>query len=141
MNAYSLVLSLHVISVATWMIMLVYLPKLFVYHINAPQNAHATIALQESSLFKVGTVAMLFSIKFGAILLYLNPHLLQSGGWLHLKLALVTGMVVYHLTCKTFIRRFAQESIPQNVRFFKLFRVIPEITTAVIILLSIVKPF
>lgn len=141
MNVYSLVLSLHVISVATWMIMLVYLPKLFVYHINAPQNAHATIALQESSLFKVGTVAMILAIKFGAILLYLNPPLFQSGGWLHLKLALVAGLVMYHVTCKKFIRRFAQEGIPQNVRFFKLFRVIPEITTALIILLSITKPF
>lgn len=141
MNTYSLVLALHVISIATWMIMLVYLPKLFVYHINAPQNAHTTIALQESSLFKVGTVAMILSIKFGVILLYLNPHLFQSGGWLHLKLALVAGMVVYHFTCKKFMRQFAQESIPSNLRFFKLFRMVPEITTTVIILLTIVKPF
>lgn len=141
MNTYSLVLTLHVISIATWMMMLVYLPKLFVYHINAPQNAHATLTLQEGSLFKVGTVAMILSIKFGLILLYLNPYLLQSGGWLHLKLTLVAGMVVYHVTCKKFIRQFVQGGITQNVRFFKFFRVIPEITTALIILLSIAKPF
>lgn len=48
MNTYSLVLAFHVISIATWMIMLVYLPKLFVYHINAPHYAQATIALQET---------------------------------------------------------------------------------------------
>lgn len=59
MNTYSLVLAFHVISIATWMIMLVYLPKLFVYHINALQHAQATIALQETSLYKVGTVAMI----------------------------------------------------------------------------------
>lgn len=141
MNTYSVVLAFHVISIATWMIMLVYLPKLFVYHINTPQHAQATIALQESSLYKAGTVAMLFSIKFGLILLYLNPYLLKSGGWLHLKLFLVVLMVIYHFTCKKFIRQFAHEGVSQNLRFFKVFRVIPEIATSIIILLTIIKPF
>lgn len=141
MNTYSLVLAFHVISIATWMIMLVYLPKLFVYHINAPQLAHATIALQETSLYKVGTVAMIFSIKFGLILLYLNPYLLKSGGWLHVKLLLVVLMVVYHFTCKRFITQLDKDATTQNLLFFRIFRMIPEITTAIIILLTIIKPF
>ena len=141
MNLYSVVLAFHVISIATWMIMLVYLPKLFVYHINAPQGSQAVIALQESSLYKVGTVAMILSIKFGLILLYLNPYLLQSGGWLHLKLTLAFLMVVYHFTCKKFITQFAKEGASKNLRFFRIFRVIPEITTSLIILLTIIKPF
>ncbi|ATB69776.1 putative membrane protein [Sulfurospirillum diekertiae] len=141
MNSYSLVLAFHVISIATWMIMLVYLPKLFVYHINAPRDAQAVVALQEASLYKVGTIAMIFSITFGLILLYLNPSLLQSGGWLHLKLTLATFMVIYHFTCKRFINQFANEDISNTMRFFRFFRVIPEITTSLIILLTIIKPF
>lgn len=140
MNTYSLVLAFHVIFIATWMIMLVYLPKLFVYHINAPHDAQATIALQETSLYKVGTVAMIFSIKFGLILLYLNPYLLKSGGWLHLKLALVALMVVYHFTCKRFIAQLASGAV-KSLLFYRVFRVIPEITTSIIILLTIIKPF
>jgi len=141
MNTYSVVLAFHVISIATWMIMLVYLPKLFVYHINAPRDAQAVIALQETSLYKVGTIAMIFSITFGLILLYLNPSLLQSGGWLHLKLALVACMVGYHFTCKKYIIQLTNEDASNKIRFFKLFRVIPEITTSLIILLTIIKPF
>ena len=138
---YSVVLAFHVIAIATWMIMLVYLPKLFVYHINAPQHSQAVIALQERSLFKVGTVAMIFSIKFGLILLYLNPHLLSSGGWLHLKLLLVILMVVYHFVCKRFIAQLAIGTTNTNLLFFRIFRIIPEITTSIIILLTIIKPF
>jgi len=141
MNIYSVVLAFHVISIATWMIMLVYLPKLFVYHINASRDSQAIIALQESSLYKVGTVAMILSITLGLILVYLNPYLFQSGGWLHLKLTLVFVMVVYHFTCKKFITQFAKEGTSQNERFFRIFRIIPEITTALIIILTIVKPF
>lgn len=141
MNTYSLVLAFHVISIATWMIMLVYLPKLFVYHINAPHTSQAVIALQETNLYKVGTVAMIFSIKFGLILLYLNPFLLKSGGWLHVKLLLVVLMVVYHFTCKRFITQLAQEKTTQNLLFFRIFRIVPEITTSIIILLTIIKPF
>ncbi|WP_263832957.1 CopD family protein [Sulfurospirillum oryzae] len=141
MNTYSLVLAFHVISIATWMIMLVYLPKLFVYHINAPHNAQVVIVLQEKSLFKVGTVAMIFSIKFGLILLYLNPHLLNSGSWLHVKFFLVALMVIYHFTCKKFIIQLSKNRIVlQNLLFFKIFRIIPEITTSIIILLTIIKP-
>ena len=136
MNTYSLVLAFHVISIATWMIMLVYLPKLFVYHINAPHYAQATIALQETSLYKVGTVAMIFSIKFGLILLYLNPFLLKSGGWLHLKLALVTLMAVYHFTCKRFMSQLASGT-HKSLLFYKVLRIIPEITTSIIIILTI----
>lgn len=141
MNTYSLVLAFHVISIATWMMMLVYLPKLFVYHINAPQHAQATIALQETNLYKVGTISMIFSIKFGLILLYLNPFLLKSGGWLHVKLSLVVLMVVYHFTCKRFRAQLAQNATTQNLLFFKIFRIIPEIATSIIILLTIIKPF
>ena len=141
MSLYSVLLAFHVIAIATWMIMLVYLPKLFVYHISTPQDSKAVIALQENSLFKVGTAAMLLSIVLGLTLLYLNPYLLKSGGWLHLKLTLVVLMVVYHVTCKKFITQFAQKEVSQNIRFFRFFRVIPEITTSLIILLTIVKPF
>jgi len=141
MNTYSVVLAFHVISIATWMIMLVYLPKLFVYHITATRDAQALIVIQESSLYKVGTIAMILSITFGLILLYLNPYLLKSGGWLHLKLTLAACMVVYHFTCKKFITQFAKEGVSQNLLFFRVFRVIPEITTATIILLTIIKPF
>lgn len=140
MNTYSLVLSFHVIFIATWMIMLVYLPKLFVYHMNAPHDAQATIVLQETSLYKVGTVAMIFSIKFGLILLYLNPYLLKSGGWLHLKLALVALMVVYHFTCKRFMSQLASGT-HKSLLFYKVFRIIPEITTSIIIVLTITKAF
>ena len=141
MNSYNFVLAFHVISIATWMIMLVYLPKLFVYHINTPRDAQAVIALQEVSLYKVGTIAMVFSIKFGLILLYLNPYLLKSGGWLHIKLALVVCMVVYHFTCKKFIAKLAIDSSAKNIHFFTIFMRIPEITTTSIIFLTIIKPF
>lgn len=142
MNSYNLVLAFHVISIATWMIMLVYLPKLFVYHINSPHDAQAVVALQEVSLYKVGTIAMVFSIKFGLILLYLNPYLLKSGGWLHLKLMLVALMVVYHFTCKKLIAKLALDSTAaKNIHFFTIFKRIPEITTTIIILLTIIKPF
>lgn len=141
MNMYSLVLAFHVISIATWMIMLVYLPKLFVYHLNTPLGARGVMVLQEANLYKIGTIAMIFSIKFGVILLYLNPHLLSSGGWLHLKLTLVASLVMFHFTCKKFMVQLMDETTVSNLLFFRLFRLIPEITTSLIILLTILKPF
>lgn len=141
MDTYKIVLALHVISIATWMLMLVYLPKLFVYHINTPSHSQSVIALQEKNLYNVGTVAMLLSITFGLILLYLNPHLLKSGGWIHLKFTLVAFIVVYHFICKRFMTRLVKDTTNQSLLFFRVFRIIPEIITSIIILLTIIKPF
>ncbi len=141
MNTYSIVLALHLIGITTWMVMLIYLPKLFVYHLLAPQAAKSSFTVQEESLYKAGTAAMFFAIVCGLVLLYLNPYLFKSGGWLHLKLTLAFLLVVYHFTCKRYIAQLKNATDEKNIRFFRYFRVIPELITSLIILLTIIKPF
>ena len=141
MNLYHFVLACHLMSITTWMLMLVYVPKLFVYYALGNESSRDILATQMKSLFKMGTVAMIFSIKFGVIMLYLNSHIMSSGGWIHLKLTLVVGIVVYHLTCNRIIQRLIKIEKPFSIRFLKLFRVIPEIVTTAIIFLTVLKPF
>ena len=141
MNTYSIVLALHLIGITTWMVMLIYLPKLFVYHLVAPQAAKSSFTMQEENLYKAGTAAMLFAILCGLVLLYLNPYLFKSGGWLHLKLTLAFLLVVYHFTCKKYIVQLKDAANEKNIRFFRYFRIIPELLTSLIILLTIIKPF
>lgn len=143
MPNYSWILAFHLISITIWMVMLTYLPKLFIYHQRRQGNdaQEEVLAFQEAKLLKIGTIAMIFSIKFGLILLYLNPLLLKSGGWLHVKLSLVFMLCIYHYFCKNFMAKLINKTSKKSETFFRIFSVLPEITTCVIIILTIVKPF
>ena len=140
MSFYTFILAFHIVSIATWMLMLIYVPKLFLYHHNHTAS-HDILTLQASSLYKVGTAAMVLSIVFGLSMLYLNPYLLKSGGWLHLKLLLVALLVGYHFQCRKMISQLQKGNLLYTSTFLRIFRIFPEIVTSIIIILSITKLF
>lgn len=143
MPNYQWILAFHVISITIWMVMLTYLPKLFIYHEKYQGQAKEIeiLKFQENKLYKVGIIGMIFSIKFGLIMLYLNPYLLKSGGWIHIKLTLVVILCAYQYFCKYFMNQLAKSNTTKSETFFRIFSVIPEIITCIIIILTIVKPF
>lgn len=95
------------------------------------------LGVQINSLWKMGTVAMIFSIKFGVIM----ALKCTAGGWIHAKLTLVLAMVAYHFMCKKVMGSLLASSTTFSLRFLKYFRVFPEIVTTTIIFLTVLKPF
>ena len=77
---------------------------------------------------------------FGSIMLFINTALLHQG-WFQVKLALLVGMVVYHLRCRRWIRLLAAGQIPEDSRWLRWFNEIPVLFLLGIICLAIVKPF
>jgi len=66
--SYEIIKSLHIISVISWMVGLLYLPRLFVYHADAPTGSvqAETFKVMERRLLKaIMTPAMIASIIFG----------------------------------------------------------------------------
>ena len=75
MNLYLLFKSLHLIAVVSWMAGLLYLPRIFVYHVENIGKKEATeiFEVMESRLFYfIMRPAMIFTWIFGLILIYLN---------------------------------------------------------------------
>lgn len=59
---------MHILAFASWMMILVYLPRLFAYHIENTQNQGVVeaIKLQESKLYYlIGCPAMIITILSG----------------------------------------------------------------------------
>ena len=76
--SYEIIKSLHIISVISWMVGLLYLPRLFVYHADVPTGSvqSETFKVMERRLFKaIMTPAMVSSFIFGLWMLALNPEL------------------------------------------------------------------
>ena len=77
MNYYFLFKSLHLIAVISWMAGLLYLPRIFVYHVekNDEKNISETFKIMERRLmFFIMTPAMVLSWLFGIFFCMINKN-------------------------------------------------------------------
>ena len=75
MNYYLLFKSLHLISVISWMAGLLYLPRIFVYHVENKEKKEATEifeVMEKRLYFYIMRPAMILSWVFGLVIIYLN---------------------------------------------------------------------
>ena len=88
----------HVISVICWFAGLFYLPRLFVYHaMSEDKLSHERFEVMERKLYRgIMNPAMIATWVFGLLMLMPNWAAYKTQGWLHIKLALVVLLTIYH---------------------------------------------
>ena len=143
MNSYLLFKSLHLIAVVSWMAGLLYLPRIFVYHVENEKKKEATDifeVMERRLFFYIMRPAMVFTWIFGLILVYLNGIEIFSQLWMQLKIVLVVLLSAYNDYLGKCLISLKNNS---NVKTAKFFRIINEIPTAILIFvvfLVIFKP-
>jgi protoporphyrinogen IX oxidase len=139
---YLWIKAVHVIAVIAWIAGMLYLPRLFVYHCEAPQGS------QQSETFKVMERRLLTAIINPAMVVTwaLGLWLAWDGGffadaWLHAKLALVVVMSGLHGFFARWTRDFAADRNTRSQRFYRVVNEVPTVLMILIVILVIVKPF
>jgi putative membrane protein len=142
--AYPWLKALHIIAVITWMAGLLYLPRLFVYHAEAPagSNRAATFAIMERRLMRgIMMPALVMAYLFGIALLA-TPGIVDWGqGWIWTKLALVLLLTVFHGLLERWRRDFAAGRNAHRARFYRIVNELPTLAMVAIVILVVVKPF
>jgi putative membrane protein len=137
---YAWIKALHVSFVVAWFAGLFYLPRLFVYHAAATDApGQERFRTMERRLFALMTLAGLLAAAFGLALLVLEPAWLQQG-WLRAKLALVAGLVVYHIWCGVLLSRFRDGRNRHGSSWYRWFNELPTLFLFAIVILAVVKP-
>lgn len=134
--------ALHIIAVISWMAGMFYLPRLFVYHVDAtPGSAQSeTFKIMERRLLKIIiNPAMIVVWASGLWMAYANSFFLAP--WLHAKLALVLLMSALHGYFVRMVKAFAADKNVRSARFFRILNEIPPVLMALIVILVVVKPF
>ena len=133
----------HIVAVVCWFAGLFYLPRLFVYHAMAEdQISRDRFVIMERKLFNgIATPAALATILLGGWLISFNPSYYMSSGWMHIKLALVLLLCVYHLACRHYLMELRDGSHRRSHVFFRYFNEIPVLFRIGIVILAVVKPF
>lgn len=132
----------HVIAVISWMAGMLYLPRLFVYHCDAPKGS------VQSETFKVMERRLLKAIinpAMGATWV-LGIFLAWSGGWymsgwLWAKVAAVLALSAVHGMFTGMVRTFAEDRNQRPARYYRIINEVPTVLMIVIVILVVVKPF
>lgn len=141
-QAYLWIKSLHIIAVISWMAGLFYLPRLFIYHTDAPPGSvqSETFKIMEQRLLRViMNPAMMISWIMGLWMAWDVYGF--SGGWLHAKLLLVVLMTGVHIYFSRSVRAFARDMNTKPARHWRLMNEAPTILMILIVVLVVVKPF
>ena len=139
---YDIIKALHILSAISWMVGLLYLPRLFVYHADAEIGSlrAETFKVMERRLLRaIMTPAMIASFIFGLWMLALNPSLF-SEPWFHVKLAAVLLMAGVHGKFSKMRRLLEIDEKPLSSKAYRIWNEVPTILMIVIVVMAVAKP-
>ena len=143
MNSYLLFKSLHLIAVISWMAGLLYLPRIFVYHVENKAKKEATdiFEVMEKKLFYyIMRPAMVLTWIFGLALIYLNGVEIFSQLWMQIKIVLVILLSVYNDYLGKCLISLKNNTNTRSSKFFRIINEIPTVMLIFIVFLVIFKP-
>ena len=143
---YQYILAIHIIFVVCWMAGLFYMVRLFIYHTEAQQKPEPDrtilsnqFEIMEKKLWWIITVpSMLFVLAAGTTMLILVPGWLQQP-WMHIKLAFVAGLVVYHFICQQKMKQMAKDIYKWTSTQLRIWNEVATIFLFAIVFLAVLK--
>ena len=123
MNSYLLFKSLDLIAVISWMAGLLYLPRIFVYHVENINNYNSKKIfknMEKKLYFYIMMPAMILSWIFGLILISIIGFDILSTLWIQLKLLFVVILTFYHFYLGQCRNNLAFEKNNKTSKFFRM---------------------
>ncbi len=136
--------AIHIIAVMSWMAGLLYLPRLFVYHVEVELNSieDRRFQIMERRLLRaIMNPAMVVSYIFG-ILLILTPGIVDwSSAWIWLKILAILVLTGCHHAMGKWREDLAKGTNQKSQRYFRVANEVPTISMIIIVIMVVVKPF
>ena len=127
MEYYNYIKALHLIFIITWFAGLFYIPRLFIYHIEATEKPSPDkeilsnqLKLMTKRLWNIITwPSAILSTIFAIWLLVLQPIWLQEP-WMLVKLAFVVLLFLYHLKSHQIFKQLQRDEVKYTSRFMRI---------------------
>lgn len=128
----------HIIFVTSWFAGLFYLPRIFVNHaMETNSEAMQRLSMMEQKLYRFMLPLAVLALALG-LWLWIGYGI--TGKWMHPKLMLVAGLIVYHAYCGKIIRNFKAGANKRSHLWFRWFNELPVLALTAIVILVVVKP-
>ncbi|MGH6846674.1 MAG: protoporphyrinogen oxidase HemJ [Methylocella sp.] len=141
-NFYLAIKAVHILAVISWMAGMLYLPRLFVYHAEAPRDSPQarTFVVMERRLMRAIMLPALLVTWASGLTLAVQAGFLHAG-WFHAKFALVIALSALHGYFAKLRKDFTEETNRHGSRFFRIVNEAPAVLIAGIVILVVFKPF
>lgn len=142
MDSYSLIKTIHIISVILWFSSLVALSqivRLLLKHNSDTNIKESLIKYGKANYFGFAVPAMLLVLITGILNIIQNPLFLKQG-WMHVKLTLVIFFLFYHHFLGGILKKFIKNKEVNNTEgSIKKLNLISLILLLIIVLSAVVK--
>ena len=141
-QVYEWILVFHIVSVISWMAGLLYLPRLFVYHVDAAARSELSETfkvMERRLLWAIMTPAMIASWISGLWLSALTGAFAE--GWFHAKLILLVFMTASHMAMAHWRKDFERDVNRRSSKFYRFANEVPTLLMIGIVIVVVVKPF
>ncbi len=144
MDYYLWIVTFHIMAVMSWMAMLFYQPRLYVYHTEQKnkQDFVDVVKVQEYKMYKyIGLPAMWATVLSGIWMLYLRPDILQGDGWMHAKILVVILLMAYSFSLEYYRVQLEKENYSKSGNFFRAYNEVPTVLSLLIVGYVVTKTF
>ena len=143
---YNYIKALHLIFIITWFAGLFYIPRLFVYQIEAfhkPSPEKEILGKQLKLMAKrlwyiITWPSAILATLFAIILLILNPALLYLV-WMQVKLGFVLLLIIYHLKTHQYFKQLQNDIVKKSSSFMRIWNEGATLILFAVIFLVILK--
>jgi putative membrane protein len=121
---------------------LLYLPRIFVYHSEAPDESQKNVfKTMERKLYNyIMMPAMLLSWLFGVLLIHSLDLSVFLELWMQIKIVLVSILTFYHFLLGKYLNDFAINKNQRSSKFFRIINEVPTIILIVVVFVVVFKP-
>lgn len=124
---YNYIKALHLIFVVTWFAGLFYIPRLFIYHIEAQEKEEEARKILSDQLkimsrrlwYIITWPSAILCTIFALWLLVLMPAWLQQP-WMHVKLGFVVLLIAYHIKTHLIFEELQQDKFKYSSNFMRI---------------------
>jgi putative membrane protein len=141
-NLYLWLKVVHILAIISWMAGMLYLPRLFVYHAEAPKGSPQarTFVVMESRLTRAIMLPALLVTWITGLTLAIQTGVLHDC-WFHAKFTLVIAVSALHGYFAKLRKDLAEETNRHGSRFFRIVNEAPAVLMVGIVILVVFKPF
>lgn len=143
---YNYIKALHLIFVTTWFAGLFYIPRLFIYHIEASERpspdkeilTHQLKLMAKRLWYIITWPSSVLATLFAIWLLLLMPNWLKQP-WMHVKLGFVFFLILYHLKNHQIFKQLQRDDVRYTTNFMRIWNEGATILLFAVVFLAILK--
>ena len=144
LDYYLWIVVFHIMAVMSWMAMLFYQPRLYVYHTEHKSKADfvEVVKIQEYKMYKyIGLPAMWATVISGILMLYLRVDLLEGDIWIYAKILVVLVLMAYSFSLEHYRVQLENENYSKSGNFFRAYNEVPTVLSLLIVGYVVTKTF